>query len=162
MKEQEQNLNSRANFDFQGISEKKMKRRHGELNNLGELYDQKLEEFIATIKAIIILIENNAGSGAKYMTRTLTTLATSFYELFQRVDSVYAGDHRFELYVDYDDISYQVGKAEKLMFVYEIAAEENLEHEAKQLRKKLRDDLATVIESWTSNQILLMRVIMPS
>ena len=76
----------------------KMTRLHVELKNLSELYDQKLEEFVAPIKAIIILIVNHAGPGpTKYIARTLTTIATSFDGLVQRVDSLYEEERRFDL-----------------------------------------------------------------
>ena len=136
LKEQEHTLNSRAQCDFQGISDK-MARLHVELKNLSELYNQKLEEFLAPIKAIIILIVNNAGSGAKYIARTLTTLATSFHDLFQRVDSLYEGEHRFELYFDHDDVSYQVGTTEELMFVYEVAVNSQLD----KIKLRVQDSL---------------------
>ena len=126
LKQQEQSLNSRADCDFKTISEN-MVRLHGDLQNLSEQYDQKLEEFLSPIKAITLLLQNNTGFGAKYIARMLTSLPRSFYELFQRVESLCEGDLRIELYFDHEDISYHIGTTEELMSVYEIAVSSNID-----------------------------------
>lgn len=126
LKEQEHLLNSKADCNFKTISER-MIRLHGDLENLSELYDQRLDEFLSPIKSITLLLQNTTGSGAKYIARLLTSLPVSFYELFQRVESLCEGDRRIELYFDHDDISYQIGTTEELMFVYEIAVSNQIE-----------------------------------
>lgn len=113
-------MSSKADCDFKTISEN-MARLHGDLQNLSALYDQRLEEFLSPIKAITLLLQNNTGSGAKYIARMLASLPKSFYELFHRVESLCEGDLRIELYFDHDDISYHIGTTEELMSVYEIA-----------------------------------------